>query len=167
MNRRFIPLLLAAMLIGAAPHKPAPSAPGFEFSDWHVQTTQEFDYNWESGSFNSPGHILLTRPGSSISADHATGNEKQHQATLNGNVVIHDNNGVLTNFAGHTGPPSPATLTCDTLTIDGTTKTYVATGNVHFVQAGRTITADRAVMNGITHDLHLYGSPQHPIEMSQ
>jgi lipopolysaccharide assembly outer membrane protein LptD (OstA) len=165
MNARILATLAAALLlIAAVPKQKAPPAlpgggAGFSFSDWHV-TTGELNANWENGNFTTPGRIVLTRPGSDIQADHATGNFKRHQATLTGNVVLHDNNGVLTNFAGQTGRPQPATLTCDNLNIDGTTKTYVATGNVHFTQGGSEVRADRAVMNGLTHDIHLYGNVQ-------
>ncbi len=165
MNRRILATLAAALfLIAAAPKQKAPPAPpgagaGFSFSDWHV-TTGELNANWENGNFSTPGRIVLTRPGSDIQADRAVGNFKTHQATLTGNVVLHDNNGVLTNFAGQTGRPAPATLTCDNLNIDGTTKTYVATGSVHFIQGGSEVRADRAVMNGLTHDIHLYGHVQ-------
>lgn len=159
MNAGIIPMILAALLLGAAPSAHQGAGAGFSFSDWHV-TTGQLDANWQSGTFTTPGRITLTRPGSDISADHASGNWKQHQATLTGNVVLHDNNGVLTNFAGQTGSHAPATLTCDNLTIDGTTKTYVATGSVHFTQGGSDVHADRAVMNGLTHDIHLYGNVQ-------
>lgn len=161
MNLRLLATVLAAALIAAAP-KPAPSpdkAVGFGFSDWNVKTGQ-LDSNWQTGNFNAPGHIVLTRPGSKIDANRANGNFKTHSATLTGNVVLHDNNGVLTNFAGQTGSKAPATLTCDNLTIDGKSKTYVATGNVHFIQGGSDVRADRAVMNGLTHDLHLFGNVQ-------
>ena len=137
----------------------AGSGAGFSFSDWQVSTGQ-LDTNWSSGTFNTPGHIVLTRPGSSIEADHATGNFKTHQATLTGSVVLHDNNGVLTGFAGQGPSHVPATLTCQNLYIDGPSKTYVATGNVFFSQGGRSVRADRAVMNGGTHDIHLYGHVQ-------
>lgn len=150
----------------AAP-SPAPGGgAGFSFSDWHVSTAQ-LDTNWQSGNFNAPEHIVLTRPGSDIQADRAVGNFKQHHATLNGHVLLHDNNGVLTNFAGQTGSKQPATLICDNLAIDGATKTYVATGNVHFTQGASRVDADRAIMNGLTHDIHLYGSPNHPVQLSQ
>ena len=130
---------------------------GFSFSDWQISTGQ-LEANWSTGAFTTPGHIVLTRPGSSIEADHASGNWKQHSAVLNGNVVLHDSNGVLTGFAG-TGPSHvPSVLTCDNLNIDGTTKTYVATGSVHFTQGGRSVTADRAVMNGATHEINLFGN---------
>lgn len=140
---------------------PAPRAgTGFSFEDWHVATDQ-LDTNWQTGVFNAPDRITLTRVGSDISADRANGNFKQHQATLIGNVVLHDSNGVLTNFAGQTsGSHQPATLTCDSLNIQGATKTYVATGNVHFRQGSSEVRATRAVMDGITHEIHLSGNVQ-------
>lgn len=149
--------VLAAALLAAAPAKAPKSGAGFTFSDWQVSTAQ-FDYNWQSGAFDAPSHITLTRIGSQIQADKASGNEKTKQAVLSGHVVLHDTNGVLTNFAGGPGkgPHKPATLTCDTLQIDGATKTYTAIGHVHFTQGTSSATADRAVMNGLTHDLHLY-----------
>lgn len=160
MNARLIAMLLTALLLAASPKSPSGGAAvGFGLSDWHVATGQ-LDANWQTGAFSTPGKIELTRPGSDISADRAVGNWKSHSATLTGNVVLHDNNGVLTNFAGQSGSHAPATLTCENLTMDGVTKTYVATGNVHFIQGGSDVRADRAVMNGITHDLHLYGHVQ-------
>jgi lipopolysaccharide assembly outer membrane protein LptD (OstA) len=164
MNARFVCLLFAAMLTMPAPalSAAAPAGAGFSFSDWHV-TTGQLDYNWQSGSFSTPGRIVLTRPGSDIAADHATGNSKTHQATLSGNVVLHDNNGVIAGFAGQQGSHVPATLTCDNLQIDGVSKTYTATGDVHFVQGKSAVRADRAVMDGITHDIHLFGN----VELAQ
>lgn len=163
MNARIVATLMSALLLIAAAAKPSPPPPpggaGFSFSDWHV-TTGELNANWETGNFNTPGRIVLRRPGSDIQADRAVGNFKTHDATLTGNVVLHDNNGVLTNFAGQTGRPQPATLTCDNLVIDGKAKTYTATGNVHFTQGPSRVQADRAVMNGLTHDIHLYGNVQ-------
>jgi lipopolysaccharide assembly outer membrane protein LptD (OstA) len=142
------------------PTKPAPSSPpGFSFADWHVKTNQ-LDTNWQSGNFTTPGAVVLTRPGSDIRADRSNGNFKQKSAKLSGHVVLHDSNGVLTNFAGQSGPHVPATLMCDNLTIDGKTKTYVATGKVYFKQAASEVRSDRAVMNGLTHDIHLYGNVQ-------
>lgn len=157
-------LTVCAASASAAPRSmpPPPGAPagaGFSFSDWHVATGQ-LDANWQSGAFTTPGRIVLTRPGSDIQADRAVGNWKQRAATLTGHVVLHDNNGVLTNFAGQSNSHAPATLTCDNLTIDGTTKTYVATGNVHFTQGASAVRSDRAVMNGLTHEIHLYGNVQ-------
>ena len=166
--------MLALLLLGAAPAPkpstlpPAPVLPpgpstagaGFSFQDWHVQTNQ-LDTNWQTGTFDVPVHITLTRPGSDISADRANGNFKAHQATLTGHVVLHDTNGVLTNFAGEAGGThAPATLTCDTLNIQGATRTYVATGNVYFKQGGSEVRAQRAVMDGVSHEIHLSGGVQ-------
>ena len=159
-------VLSAVVMLGAmAPQARAAAPPssaagaGFSFADWTVSTGQ-LDANWTTGAFTTPGHIVLTRPGNSIEADHASGNMKMHQTTLTGHVVLHDDNGALTGFAG-TGPSKvPATLTCDNLDIDGVAKTYVATGNVFFSQGGRSVRADRAVMNGATHDIHLFGHVQ-------
>jgi lipopolysaccharide assembly outer membrane protein LptD (OstA) len=145
-------VLGVALLAAAAPPRPAA---GFNFSDWQV-STGELDWNYQSGAFSTPGHVHLTRTGSDIQADRANGNTKTKQAYLSGHVSLHDNNGVLTNFGG-ASKSKPATLTCDNLQIDGVTKIYTATGSVHFTQGGSYVTADRAIMNGFSHDLHLYG----------
>jgi len=146
--------LSVTLIAAAAPPRPAA---GFNFSDWQV-STGELDWNYQTGSFTTPGHVRLQRPGSDIQADRATGNTKSKQAYLTGNVWLHDRNGVLTNFGGGTvGGSKPATLTCDTLQIDGVSKIYTATGHVHFTQGSSFVTADRAIMNGFTHDMHLYG----------
>jgi len=149
-------LVFSVALLAAAP--PPRSAAGFNFSDWQV-STGELDFNYQTGAFSTPGHVRLTRTGSDIQADRASGNTKTKQAYLQGNVALHDRNGVLTNFSGGTpGGSKPATLTCDNLQIDGVSKIYTATGHVHFAQGTGYATADRAVMNGFTHDLHLYGN---------
>lgn len=157
---------LAPQADAAAPRHPVKPPPGaaagagFSFEDWTINT-DTLDANWTSGSFNSPGHITLTRPGNSIDADRATGNMKLHQAVLVGHVILHDSNGALTGFAGTASRSNvPATLTCDNLNIDGVSKTYTATGNVFFIQGGRSVRADRAIMNGATHDIHLFGHVQ-------
>jgi lipopolysaccharide assembly outer membrane protein LptD (OstA) len=149
-------LVLCAALLAAAP---APrTATGFNFSDWNVQTG-EFNSNYLTGAFSTPGHVRLQRPGSEIQADRSSGNWKSHQALLSGNVWLRDQNGVLTNFSsGTVSSHQPATLTCDTLQIDGVGKIYTAVGHVHFAQGASSVTADRAIMNGLTHDLHLFGN---------
>lgn len=135
---------------GAAAALPQPT---FGLSGWEV-STGEVDSNFQTGAFSTPVTVRLVRPGATIQADRATGNFKTHQAVLSGNVQLHDQTGSLTNFAGNR---SPSSLSCDTLQIDGNNKIYVATGRVHFTQGASWGNADRAVMNGITHDLHLYG----------
>jgi lipopolysaccharide assembly outer membrane protein LptD (OstA) len=149
-------LVLGVALLAAAP--PPRSAAGFNFSDWQV-STGELDWNYQSGAFSTPGHVRLTRTGSDIQADRANGNTKTKQAYLQGNVSLNDRNGSLTGMgSGTPGGAKPAALTCDNLQIDGVTKIYTATGHVHFTQGGSFVTADRAVMNGFTHDVHLYGN---------
>ena len=150
--RRLTLIATAALLIAAAPRG---QAAGFNFGDWNVNTS-EFSLNYETGNFSSPSLLTLTRPGNEVRADRGTGNYKTKQATLTGHVWLHDRSGTLTNFAG-AGGNKPATLTCDTLQIDGISKIYTAIGRVHFTQGASFATADKAVMNGITHDLHLYG----------
>lgn len=147
--------------------KPHPSkAPTALFGDWQVNT-DDLTYNWQNGDFKAPGHLTLTRPGSDISADRANGNQKRKQAVLTGHVVMHDRSGLLTGAvaanAGASTTNEPATLTCDELQVDGAQKTYTAIGNVHFVQGVRRMTAQRAIMNGLTHQLRLLGH----VELSQ
>jgi len=130
-------------------------AAGFTFADWQVSTS-EFSYNWDSGVFAAPQHITLTRPGSTIDADRANGNEKQRVATLYGNVVLHDSRGTIAGIAGK-GSHAPATLTCDRLDVEGTRKMSGAIGRVHFVQGASRAGADRANLNGLTHNLQFHG----------
>ncbi len=120
---------------------------------WQINTG-EVDTNWQTGAFSAPVPVLLTRPGSKIQANRASGNFKSKQAVLSGNVRVYDQSGTLTNFASN---GKPSSLTCDALQVDGISKIYVATGSVHFSQGASWANADRAVMNGNSHDLHLYG----------
>lgn len=152
IQRLLFTSVAAVMLLAAAPRG---QAAGFNFADWSVNTG-EMVFNYESGNFSSPTQLTLTRPGNEIRADRGNGNYKTKQATLIGHVWLHDQNGTLTNFAGG-ARNKPATLTCDTLQIDGIGKIYTAIGRVHFTQGASFVTADKATMNGITHDLHLYG----------
>jgi lipopolysaccharide assembly outer membrane protein LptD (OstA) len=166
MMKSYARAALLFTLLGAAP-RPSPAPAAFSFSDWTLTTQGQTDYNWVTGAFNTPTHVVATRPGDQIEADSAVGNFKQHKATLTGHVVLHDMNGALTRFAGQKGKAGPATLTCDTLTIDGITKTYVALGNVRFTQGTSVVTAARAVLDGATHEIHLFGDAQHPVQITQ
>lgn len=154
--------MLVCSLVPALAGQPAHATSrgtGFTFGDWNVRT-QEFDYNFDTGAFSAPSHITLTRVGSEISADRASGNQKQRVATLYGHVVMHDSSGIIGGFAapGKNGARVPATLTCDQLQVDGNAKVYVAVGHVHFVQGSSQAYADRAVLNGVTHQLELHGN---------
>lgn len=144
------------LVLLAAPVAAHAAGTGFSFTDWHIRTSQA-DFNWQSGQFSAPNHVTLTRPGDTIDADRANGNEKTRQAVLRGHVTLHDNNGTLTGFAAGSLKGSAATLVCDRLDIDGQKKEYVAVGHVVFTQAQYVLHADRAVMDGVSHALHLYG----------
>lgn len=150
-------LVLAAAVTVQAASRPVGTAAGFSFGDWQV-TTSDFLFDWMSGNFNAPSHITLVRPGSSVQADRATGNEKSKNALLTGDVVLHDSSGMISSVASGSNPPhTPATLTCAQLQIDGISKTYVATGSVRFTQGGSSASADRAVLHGDTHLIELHG----------
>ena len=156
MNRLLA--LCAALCAAALPAFTSAATPpaNMSFGDWTVNTG-EVAMNWQTGVFSTPVPVTMTRPGARIRADRANGNYNTHQAVLTGNVSLYDQTGSLVNFSG---VHKPASLTCDTLQVDGTTKVYVATGRVHFSQGTSWASADRAVMNGNTHDLHLYGHVQ-------
>lgn len=150
--------LCALALVGASAASLAAgggSLAGFNFGEWQISTS-EVNLNWDSGEFSVPSHLTLTRPGSDINADRASGNEKQKFATLYGRVVLHDARGGIAGIAGR-GSHAPATLTCDQLQMDGNSKIYTAIGTVHFSQGGSQAYSDRAVLNGITHQLQLHG----------
>lgn len=151
-------IALAVTLAGQAAARPGASTPGFNFGDWQV-TTSNLVFDWTSGNFNAPSHLTLVRPGSSVDADRAAGNFKSKNATLTGDVVLHDSSGMIASVASAASAShAPATLTCAELQIDGVSKTYVATGNVHFSQGGSSASADRAILHGDTHTIELHGN---------
>ena len=49
-------------------------------------------------------------------------------------------------------------LTCDRLEIDAQSKFYHATGNVHYVQGARALSADQADLNEATNQMRLEGN---------
>ena len=154
-------LCFATTLAVAAP-KPKPSplaAPGgttLTVGVWTVHTTSA-DMNFHTGDFSTPNKLVMTRVGGDITADRASGNFKSKVATLYGHVVMHDVNG---SFNGVASAPSahsggPATLTADTVNING--KTYTATGRVHYVQNDTVVDAQKGTLNDTTHNLYLEG----------
>jgi lipopolysaccharide assembly outer membrane protein LptD (OstA) len=122
----------------------------------HIET-EKFDYNLNTGDFSIPGHFTATRSGTDVTADHATGNSKSKIMHAEGHVVVHQSPG---GPPGHTSDLTAhaSTLTCDKLDVDGTTKVYTATGNMHYSQqGGREATSDNAVLDDGTHHLHMQG----------
>lgn len=147
----------------AAPHatpSPAPAASATP-QPWTLVTDQ-LNANMKTGAFSAPDHVKMTRPdGSVIEADRASGNYKQHDATLYGHVSVHDQSGTFgLNSAQGTQAQSrgPATLLADEVRVDDKTKLYDATGNVHFTQGDTKADAQTAHLNDATHVLDLNGA---------
>ena len=120
--------------------------------------TAKIDFNINSGDFTIPGHFSATRAGTDVTADRASGNSKTKSLHAEGNVVVHQNQPLANRGKTTDLTQRPSTLTCDKLDVDGTRKLYTATGNMHFTQeGGRDATADRAVLDDVTHLLHMEG----------
>jgi lipopolysaccharide transport protein LptA len=146
----------------AAPQAPGPSesqgASGVAGFD-HINTSHII-FNYDNGNFTLPGHFTASSKNTTITADHATGNSKQKLLHADGNVIVHQD-AQTTPATGKTAAVTqkPSTLTCDKLDVDGITKVYTATGNMHFVQeGGRDATADMATLDDANHHLHMQGN---------
>jgi lipopolysaccharide export system protein LptA len=151
----------ALALLGASPSPSAapvvPSGTGTTtINGYRVETTTT-DWNANTGEFTMPNEVRVTRQGSDARGDRAHGNSKAGIFVLQGSVVLHDTGEAAE--GRQVGPEyaGPATLTCDTLTIDSKGKNYDAQGNVHFVQGSRNGVAHHATLNDLTHQLHLDG----------
>lgn len=163
-------LALAALALGAlvtrgalaAGPTPQPTAGADQtstsnFAGFDTIKTAQIHYNINNGSFDFPSHFFATRQGMDISADRASGNSQKKQLHAVGNVIVHQNQPT---GSGKTSAltQEPSTLTADALDVDGSKQIYTATGNMHFTQAGgKEASADRAVLDDISHHLHLEG----------
>lgn len=162
MIRAFAAALLIVALLAAAPGKPnpKPQQASAKIGEWNLVTDQ-LSANLQTGQFSAPDHVTMTRTdGSTVVADRATGNYKQHQAQLYGNVTVHDASGTfgLRSAQGtQASSRGPATLTSDELKLDDTAHLYDATGHVHYVQGDTDVTSDTAHLNDSTHVLDLKG----------
>lgn len=120
--------------------------------------TDKIDFNINNGDFTIPDAFTATRAGTDISADRATGNSKSKLLHASGHVIVHQNQPLNNRGKATDLTQRPSTLTTDKLDVDGTTKIYTATGNMHFTQVGgRDATSDSAVLNDNTHKLHMEG----------
>ncbi len=164
-------LALAAVVAAAAAHParaagptPAPAGPGAglgsttsNFAGFDTIRTAQIHYNINNGTFEFPTHFSATRQGMDITADRANGNSQKKQLHAVGNVVVHQ---VEPTGTGKTSALTqrPSTLTTDMLDVDGGRQIYTATGNMHFTQeGGKEASADRAVLDDLTHHLHMEG----------
>lgn len=162
MIRRLAAIAFVLALVAAAPKTKAPRANASAGIGQWTMVTDELNANLASGDFSAPGPVTMTRKdGSIVKADRATGNYKRKEATLLGNVSVHDASGTFglrsakgTQASSH----GPATLTSDELKIDDTTHLYDASGNVHYVQGDTDVTARNAHLNDATHVLNLSGN---------
>ncbi|HEY9180920.1 MAG TPA: LptA/OstA family protein [Candidatus Baltobacteraceae bacterium] len=162
MMRALAALSLIVALIAAAPQHRAqkPQQASAKVGEWTLVADQ-LSANLASGQFSVPVHVSMTRAdGSTVVADRATGNYKQHEAQLYGNVTVHDASGTfgLKSAQGtQASSRGPATLTADEVQLDDNSHLYDASGNVHYVQGDTDITADTAHLNDTTHELDLKG----------
>lgn len=139
-------LVLAVATIGAFAAAPSAAlAVTQQFGVWTVHMTV-VHYNYKSKDFKTPNHISLSRPGVTIDADRASGNFGTRVATLVGHVTMDE-----------MGPKGPARMTADTVRIQGGGAFYVATGDVHYVQAATSAAADRGTLDQTTHEMTLDG----------
>jgi lipopolysaccharide assembly outer membrane protein LptD (OstA) len=153
------PLFLASVAVAAPESSPgdidssASNIAGFS----HIRT-DKLQFNINSGDFTIPGRFTASRAGSDISADSATGNSKMKQLHAVGNVIVHQVHAAASGAHAADIGQRPSTLTCDKLDVDGIKKVYYATGNMHFTQeGGREASSDRAVLDDISHILHMEG----------
>ena len=150
----------ALALLGASPSPlpaPVPSGSNTTTINGYRVETSTTDWNANTGEFTMPNEVRVSRPGSDARGDRAHGNSKAGIFVLEGNVVLHDSGNAPEGREAGPDYSGPATLTCDTLTIDSKSKNYDAQGNVHFVQGSRTGVAHHATLNDVTHQLHLDG----------
>ncbi len=120
--------------------------------------TDKINFNINNGDFTIPDAFTASRAGTDISADRATGNSKSKLLHATGHVIVHQNQPLNNRGKATDLTQRPSTLTTDKLDVDGTTKIYTATGNMHFTQVGgRDATSDSAVLNENTHKLHMEG----------
>ncbi len=123
----------------------------------HIQF-QHLNYNFTSGEYAIPDRFTATRSGTDITADNANGNSKRKVMHAVGHVIVHQNGPLKSGGDVTKVTQEPSTLTCDKLDADGASKVYVATGNVHFTQAGREGSSNAATLNDATHLLHMEGN---------
>jgi lipopolysaccharide export system protein LptA len=150
-------VLAPAGRVADAQAVPSAVSNAMDMNGYQVETAVT-NANLTSGDFTMPQEVKVTRPGTDARGDKAKGNMKLGTATLIGNVVVHDNGGAPEAKDAGSDYQGPSTITCDELTIDTKTKTYDGHGNMRFVQGTRVGTAQRGVLNQLTHKLHLEGN---------
>ncbi|TAM61289.1 hypothetical protein EPN52_02860 [bacterium] len=159
MQRTMLGALASLLLIAATAAAPSGGGTTVGQGDVTFRTPGTFILNNKTGDFRVPQDFTLERPGSDARADRATGNFRRKVAVLTGNVVMHQTQPINDKGEGiKQATQKPMTITCTELTVDWAAKTYTAVGQVHVVQDGDTVDADRAVLDDRTHELTLQGN---------
>jgi lipopolysaccharide assembly outer membrane protein LptD (OstA) len=160
LHARLRIIFAAALLltsVAAAPVVP-PAPAGVTTHDFRIETDQT-NSNLNNGDFTMPHRVRFFRPGTDVVGDSAKGNYKAGTVTITGHVVLHDNGqSSEARQAGAAPGGGPATLQCDELQVDSKRKTYMATGNVIYVQGTRRVTAQSGRLDQATHSLDLHGN---------
>ncbi|GAC1300393.1 MAG: hypothetical protein NVSMB19_06900 [Vulcanimicrobiaceae bacterium] len=145
--------LALGLPVGAGAQSAASNIAGFDRIH-----TDKINFNINNGDFTIPDPFSATRQGTDVTADRANGNSKTKILHAEGHVVVHQNQPLANRGKTTDLTQRPSTLTCDKLDVDGTRKLYTAIGNMHFTQeGGRDATSDTAVLNDVTHKLHMEG----------
>jgi lipopolysaccharide assembly outer membrane protein LptD (OstA) len=130
----------------------SPAPAGYD----HIQATT-INWNMTGGDFEIPTRFTAVRSGTEISADEGDGNSRGKILHATGHVVVHQEKQFGTGNDVAKVTQEASTLTCDKLDADGSRKYYVATGNVHFTQVNRDMTAKSGTLDDANHLLHLEG----------
>jgi lipopolysaccharide assembly outer membrane protein LptD (OstA) len=100
----------------------------------------------------------LHRPGTDVDGDVLTGSLASQAYIIKGNVTLHSDPKIDREIAEASESDEPLTVTADEIDVDKFGLTYVAKGNVHFVQGSRSGRADLATLDEETHSLDLVGN---------
>jgi lipopolysaccharide export system protein LptA len=153
MRALFCLLFIGLFVASASPLRA--QAEGFGgFDSIHASSIES---NAMTGDFTIPSSFTASRQGIEISGDRASGNASSKLVTVDGHVVVHITRSIsLAGEAAGSGK-GPSTLTCDHLEIDAENRHYHATGNVHYVQGERSMTADSADLDEASNQMRLEG----------
>jgi lipopolysaccharide export system protein LptA len=100
----------------------------------------------------------LHRPGTDVEGDVLTGSLASQVFVLKGNVTLHSDPKIDRDISAASESDDPLTVTADEIDMDKLGLSYVAKGNVHFVQGTRSGRADLAMLDEQAHTLDLIGN---------
>ncbi|MBC5809876.1 MAG: hypothetical protein GIW95_03335 [Candidatus Eremiobacteraeota bacterium] len=131
---------------------------GQNIAGFEIRTNGRVNWNINNGDYAFLSRFTASKEGTDITGDAGSGNSKRKTLSAVGHVVVHQTR-PLKGSSGQTSrfTQEPSTLTCDKLDVDGATKRYAATGDVHFTQTTRDVTAERGTLDDNTHVLHMEG----------